>query len=102
MVWSDFGVNSMNPWILLAAQVGGGGLMLWGMFSWHTFSPLIPPEYCLNDISCLSIVVDHMHPFMAIIYPSHNGYIQYDNAPCHKSQVVLHWSHENGREFSVL
>ncbi len=40
----------------------------------------------------LSIVADHVHPFMTTVYPSSDDYFQqdnyynYDNAPCHKAQ----------------
>jgi len=34
------------------------------------------------------LVADHVHPFMATIYPSSNGCFQYDNAPCHKAKVA--------------
>jgi len=33
----------------------------------------------------LIIVSDHVHPFMATMYPSSDGYFQQDNAPCHKA-----------------
>ncbi len=63
----------------------GNGVMIWGIFSWHTFSPLVPIEYHLNASAYLSIVADHVHPFMTTVYPSSDGYFQQDNAPCHSS-----------------
>lgn len=57
--------------------------MVWGMFSWHTLGPLIPVEHCLNA-TYVSIVADHMYPFIAAIYPTYVS-IQHDNVPCHKS-----------------
>jgi len=39
--------------------------MVWGMFPWHT---LVPIGHCLNATAYLSIVSDHVHPFMAL-YP---------------------------------
>ncbi len=29
-------------------QAGGGGVMVWGIFSWHTLDPLVPIEHCLK------------------------------------------------------
>jgi len=55
------------------------------MFSWHTLGPLVPIGHRLNVMAYLSIVSDHVHPFMAIMYPSSDGYFQQDNAPCHKA-----------------
>jgi len=33
----------MDPSCLVTTvQAGGGRVMVWGMFSWHTFGPLVP------------------------------------------------------------
>lgn len=42
-------------------------------------------HYCLNAISYLSIVADHVPPFIAAVYLSGNDYFQHDQAPCHKA-----------------
>ncbi len=65
-------------------QAGGGGLMVWGIFSWHSLGPLVPIEHRLNATAYLSIVADPIHPFMITVFPSSDGYFQWDNAPCHK------------------
>ncbi len=52
------------------AQAGGGGVIVWGIFSWHTLSPLVPIEHHLNATAYLSNVADHVHPFMTPVYPS--------------------------------
>ncbi len=76
--------ESMDPSCLVSTvQAAGGGVMVWGIFSWHTLGPLVPVEYRLNATACLSIVADHVHPFMTTVYPSSDGYFQQDNAPCH-------------------
>lgn len=55
---------------------GGGGVE-------HNF--LVLAEHLLNTTVYLSIVADHMHPFVTTVYPSPDGYFQY-NAPCRKVQ----------------
>ncbi len=45
-----------------------GCVMVWRIFSLYTLGPLFPIEYCLNATSYLSIVADHVHPFMATMY----------------------------------
>ncbi len=72
MVGSEFGVNeSMDPSGLVSTvQAGGGGVIVWGIFSWHTLGPLVSIEHRLNATVYLSIVADHVHPFMTTVYPS--------------------------------
>jgi len=76
--------------------------MVWGMFSWHNLDPLVPIGHRLNATAYLSIVSDHVHPLMATMYPSSDGYFQQDNAPCHKAQIISNWFREHVNEFTVL
>ncbi len=67
--------ESMDPsYLVLTVQAGGGGVMLWGIFSWHTLGPLVPIEHRLNATAFLGIAADHVHPFMTTVYPSSDGY----------------------------
>ncbi len=66
-------------------QAGGDGVMVGGIFSWHTFGPLVQIEHRLNATAYLSIGADHVHPFMTTVYPSLDDYFQQDNTPCHSS-----------------
>ncbi len=61
----------MDPSCLVSTvQAAGGGVMVWGIFSWHTLGPLVPIEHRLNATAYLSIVADHVHPFMTTVCPS--------------------------------
>ncbi len=63
--------ESIDPSCLVSTvQAGGCGIMVWGIISWHTLGPLVPIKHCLNATAYLSIVADHVHPFMATVYPS--------------------------------
>ncbi len=80
--------ESMDPsCLVLMVQASGGGLIVWGIFSWHTFGPSVLIEHRLNATAYLSIVADHVHPFMSKVYPSSDSYFQQHNAPCHKAQT---------------
>ncbi len=93
----------MDPSCLVSmVQAGGGGVMVWGIFSWHTLDPLVPAEHCLNTAAYRSIVADHVHPFITTVYPSSDGYFQQDNAPCHKAQITSDWFLEHDNEFTLL
>ncbi len=76
------------PCLVSTVQTGGGGVMVWGIFYWQSLGPLVPNEHCLNATAYLSIVSDHVHPFMTTVYPSSDGYFQQDNAPCHEAQII--------------
>ncbi len=92
--------ESMDPSCLVSTvQAAGGGVMVWGIFSWHTLGPLVPIEHCLNATVYLSIVADHVHPFMTTVYPSSDGYFQQDNAPCRKAQIISDWFLQHDNEF---
>ncbi len=67
-------------------------------FSWHTLGPIVPIEHCLNATAYLSIVADHVHPFIPIFW----CYFQQDNAPCNKAQIISDWFLEHDNEFTLL
>ncbi len=95
--------ESMDPSCLVSTvQAGGGDVMVWGIFSWHTLGPLVPIEHRLNATAYLSIVADNVHPFMTTVYPSSDGYFQQDNAPRHKAQIISDWFLEHDNEFTLL
>ncbi|KAG1925776.1 hypothetical protein F2P79_025309 [Pimephales promelas] len=65
-------------------------------------SPLVPIGHRLNATAYPSIVSDHVHPFMATMSPSSDGYFQQDNAPCHKAAIISNWFLEHDNELTVL
>ncbi len=102
---SKFGVKNKKAWVILP-RLNGSGCWWWcnygGIFSWHTLGPLVPIEHCLNTTVFLSIVADHLHPFMTTVYPSSDEYFQQDNAACHKAQIISDWFLEHDNEFTLL
>ncbi len=53
---------------MVQAGGGGGGVMVWEIFSWHTLGPLVPGKHRLNATADLSTVADHVRPFMTTVY----------------------------------
>ncbi len=94
--------ESMAPSCFVSTVQAGGGVMVWGIFSWHTLGPLVQIEHHLNTTAYLSIVADHVHPFLTTVYPSSDGYFQQDNVPCHKAQIISDWFLEHENEFTLL
>ncbi len=75
----------MDPSCLVSTVQAGGGVMVLEIFSWHTLGPLGPIEDRLNATAYLSIVAEHVRPFMTTVYPSSDGYFQQDNVTKLKS-----------------
>ncbi len=88
--------------LVSAVQAAGGGVMVWGIFSWHTLGPLVLIEHRLNATAYLSIVADHVHPFMTTVYSSSDGYFQQDIAQYHKAQIISDWFLEHDNELTLL
>ncbi|KAG1926722.1 hypothetical protein F2P79_024710 [Pimephales promelas] len=86
----------------ISERTAGGWCHGVGIFSWHSLGPLVPIEHRCNATAYLSIVADHVHPFMTTMYPTSDGYFQQDNAPCHKAGIISDWFLEHDNEFAVL
>ncbi|GFV57448.1 transposable element Tcb2 transposase [Trichonephila clavipes] len=49
-------------------QVGGGSVMVWGVCSWRDMGPLIRLDTTLTSDRYVSILSDHLHPFMFVVH----------------------------------
>ncbi len=67
IIWCKEHESMDPPCLVSTVQAGGGGVMVWGIFSWHTLGPLVPIEYRLNTTAYLSIIADHVHPFITTV-----------------------------------
>ncbi len=100
MVGSEFDVKNMKAWIILPRLNGSGCWWCNGVgdiFLAH----LVPIEHRLNATVYLSIVADHVHPFMTIVYHL-LMYFQQDNASCQNAQIISDWFLEHDNEFTLL
>jgi len=90
----------MDPSCLVSTVQAAAGVMVGEIFSWHTLGLLVPIEHLLNTTAYLSIVSDHVNPFMTSV-PSSDGYFQEDNATSQSSNH-LNWFLEHDNEFARL
>ncbi len=100
MVASEFGVKYMKAWIILPCLNGSGWrwcngvgdilLAYFGLLStnWASFKRL-------------SIVADHVHPFMTTVYPSSDA-TSSRIMHRHKAQIISDWFLEHDNEFTLL
>ncbi len=72
-IWRKEHESMDSSCLVSTVQAGGGGVMVWGIFSCHTLGPVVPIEQRLNTAAYRSIVADHLHPFMTTVYPSSDG-----------------------------
>ena len=77
-------------------------MIIWAMFCWETLSPAINVNVTMTHTTYLSIVADHVHPFMETVFPDGCGLFQQDNKPCHKAKMVQEWFEEHSNKFEVL
>ena len=64
--------------------------------------PAIHVDVTLTRTTYLSIVADHVHPFMEMVFLDGCGLFQQVNAPCHKAKKVQEWFEEHNNESEVL
>ncbi|GBM17643.1 Transposable element Tc1 transposase [Araneus ventricosus] len=83
-------------------QAGGGGIMLWGTFSWAVLCPVVVVEQTMKVANYLNIIADQLHSYMAFVFPTGNGIFQQGSAPCHKARIVLEWFGEHTDEFNLM
>ncbi len=48
-----------------------------------------------HSVRYLNIVVDKVHPFIAIVFPDGDGLYQQDNVPCYTARIIKEWFEEN-------
>ena len=56
----------------------------------------------MNQYKYASVLADHVHPYMRIVFPQDDGIYQQDNVKCHTTGSVLAWFEEHQDEFTVL
>ncbi len=93
--------EGMDPSCLVSMVQAGGGVMVWGIFCWHTLSPLVPIEHRLNATVYWVLLLTMSIPLL--LQCTHLlMYFQQDNAPCHKAQIISDWFLEHDNEFTLL
>ncbi|GBN39395.1 hypothetical protein AVEN_154332-1 [Araneus ventricosus] len=80
-------------------QSGGASVIVWDLCSWRDMRPLIRLETTLTGDRYLSVLYDHLHSFMPIVYPDGLRQFQQDNATPHASRVATKWLQEHSSDF---
>ena len=72
------------------------------MLCCKSLAPAIHVDVTLTRTTYLSIVADHVHPFMETVFPDGCGLIRQDNAPGHKAEMVQEWFEEHNNGLQVF
>ena len=83
-------------------QAGGSSVMLWAIFCWETLDPAIHVDVTFSGATYVSIVADHLWPFMEMVFPDGSGIYQQNNSPCYKAKMIQELFEEHINEFKVL
>uniref|UniRef100_A0A803JC28 Uncharacterized protein n=1 Tax=Xenopus tropicalis TaxID=8364 RepID=A0A803JC28_XENTR len=78
-IWRKQNENMDPSCLVTTVQAGGGGVMVWGMFSWHTLGPLVPIGHHLNATAYLSI--ENVRPSVRQLKLKRSWALQQDNDP---------------------
>lgn len=63
-------------------------VMIWGMVSKHSQCAFITVYGNVEGFKCVSVLADHIHPYMHIAVLGHDAIFQYDNMTSHTAGIT--------------
>ncbi|XDV36000.1 hypothetical protein PO909_005854 [Leuciscus waleckii] len=90
-IWRKQNENMDPSCLVTTVQAGGDGVMVWGMFSWHTLGNLHFCDGTINADKYIEILEHNMLPSRRHLFQGRPCIFQQDNAKPHSAHITKSW-----------
>jgi len=81
--------------LIPTTKSGQDGVMVWGCFTKHGLGPLVRLDGKITAKEYITVLQNHLIPYMNTLENKENVKFQEDNAPIHTARIAKKWKDEN-------